>query len=406
MPSFRYKAMTSAGTVVTGVLEAPSYDVLIQALQGRGHYPISATDLAAGGWRSWLNGRLLPSRRISARELSLASHELAMLLHAGLPVDRALEILLGLGETRHLRAPLTAVLSRVRDGASLADALDADRTFPRLYVSIVRAGEMGGNLEAALRRLADYLAKVAEIREAVLSAMVYPIILLVTAGISIAVILIFVLPQFAPLFAGTGKPLPIATAVVMTAGDLLARFWWLLVLAVVAMVLAVRRVLARPGFRRRFDGLVLRLPLIGDLLLKMEMERFSRTLGTLLGNGVTLPVALGITKDTLLNRVVAAAVGETAVSLREGEGLAERLERTRLFPAIALDLIRVGEETGQLDTMLLRQAELAENSVRRTVERLLALLVPALTVFLGCVVAGLIASLMTAILSINELAAR
>jgi general secretion pathway protein F len=403
VPSFRYKAMTPSGTVQTGVLEAPSRDALVQQLQGRGQYPISATDVAKEGWRAWL-GRELFRRRPSARELSLASHELAMLLQAGLPLDRALEILLGLGETRHLREPLRAVLARVRDGDTLADALAADPTFPRIYVSMVRAGEMGGSLEATLRRLADYLAKVAEIRDAVMSAMVYPIILLVTAGVSIAVILIFVLPHFAPLFASTGKPLPPVTQFVMAAGDFLGRFWWALALSVIALVLAVRYALARPDIRRRADRLVLRLPLIGELLLKIEMERFSRTLGTLLGNGVALPTALGITKDTLANGVVAAAVGETAIGLREGEGLAERLERTRIFPPIALDLIRVGEETGRLDAMLLRQAELAENAVRHTVDRLLALLVPALTVVLGCVVAGLIASLVTAILSINDLA--
>jgi general secretion pathway protein F len=234
--------------------------------------------------------------------------------------------------------------------------------------------------------------------------MVYPIILLVTAGVSIAVILIFVLPRFAPLFASTGKPLPPVTQFVMAAGDFLGRFWWALALSIIALVLAIRYALARPDIRRRADRLVLRLPLIGDLLLKIEMERFSRTLGTLLGNGVALPTALGITKDTLSNGVVAAAVGETAIGLREGEGLAERLARTRIFPPIALDLIRVGEETGRLDAMLLRQAELSENAVRHTVDRLLALLVPALTVVLGCVVAGLIASLVTAILSINDLA--
>jgi general secretion pathway protein F len=405
VPSFRYKAMTPSGTVTTGVLEAPSRDLLIQQLQGRGQYPISATDMTEGRWRAWL-GRELFRRGIRARELSLASHELAMLLHAGLALDRALEILLGLGETARLREPLTAVLARVRNGASLADALADEASFPRIYVSMVRAGELGGSLEAALRRLADYLAKVAEIRDAVTSAMVYPIILLATAGLSISVILVFVLPQFRPLFASTGKPLPFVTQIVMTAGDFLTKYWWALALTVIVLVLGLRHLLARPEIRQRVDRLVLRLPLFGDLSLKIEMERFSRTLGMLLGNGVALPAALAITKDTLANSVVAAAVGETGVGLREGEGLAERLARTRIFPPIVLDMIRVGEETGRLDAMLLRQAELSENSVRHTVDRLLALLVPLLTVVLGFVVAGLIASLVSAILSINDLAAQ
>jgi general secretion pathway protein F len=405
MASFRYKAMTEAGEVLTGVLEAPSREVLVRELQERGHYPISASDLAERNWRAWL-GRDLVRRRVSARDLALASHELAMLLHAGLALDRAIEILLGLGETRRLRQSFAAVLSRVRDGASLADALAADPIFPRLYVSMVRAGELGGNVEATLRRLADYLAKVADIRDAVLSAMVYPIMLLITAGLSIGVILVFVLPQFAPLFASTGKPPPVATQIVMAAGDILRGYWWALALAVAAAVLGLRRALARPDIRRWRDRWALRLPLLGELLLKMEMERLSRTLGTLLGNGVALPTALGVTKDTLVNSVVAAAVGETALGLREGEALADRLARTGIFPAIALDLIRVGEETGQLDAMLLRQADLAESGVRHTIDRLLALLVPGITVCLGAIIAGLIASLVTAILSINDLALR
>ncbi len=404
MGSFRYRALTGSGAVVAGSLEAPSREAAVQHLRSLGQLPISTSDAGAAGWRKHLTLGLLPRRRASTRDLALATHELAMLLQAGLPLDRALEVLRGLGETERLRGPLDAALARLRDGAGLADALAAEPRFPRLYVAMVRAGEMGGSLEATLRRLAEYLAKAQAIRDAVTSALVYPAILLTTAGLSITLILAFVIPSFEPLFASAGKSLPSSTRVIMAMGHFLREYWWAMAVAVIAAGLALKRALRRPGFRRRVDAALLRLPLLGGLLAKIEVERFSRTLGTLIGNGVALPAALAITKDTLANSVVAEAVGATAASLREGEGLAERLRRTGVFPAVALDLLRVGEETGRLEDMLLRQADIAEQGVKHTVDRLLALLVPVLTVVLGGVVAGVIAAMLTAILSINDLA--
>lgn len=404
MASFSYKALSATGAIVNGTLEAPSEALAIQQIQEQGHYPIFATAAESAGWRGWLTQDIFPKRGPSTRDLAIATQELATLIHAGLELDRALQVLAGLNETKSLAAPLAGVLTRLRDGASFADALAADPGFPKFYVNMVRAGEMGGNLEATLRRLADYLARAQAVRDAVTSALVYPAILVGTAGLSIAVILIFVLPQFEPLFRDAGKALPLSTRMVMTLGDLVGATWWAMLLLAGVGALWFRRALGRPAFRKRWDALILRLPLFGDLLIKMEMERFSRTLGTLLGNGVTLPVALGITRDTLSNSVIAGVVGDTALSLQEGEGLAGRLARTGVFPSMALDLVRVGEETGRLDEMLLRQADLFEQAVKHKIDRLLALLVPLLTVFLGMIVAGLISSMLVAILSVNDLA--
>jgi general secretion pathway protein F len=268
----------------------------------------------------------------------------------------------------------------------------------------VRAGEHGGNLEATLRRLADYLARAAAVRETVISAMVYPALLLCTAGLSIVFILVFVLPEFAPLFAQAGKALPASTQILMEAGDFLANDWWVLLILAVAGIVLLRRAMRTPGFRRGWDRMVLKLPILGDLVLKTDIERFASMLGTLLMNGVTLPRALLITRDTLSNSVIADAVGEAAARLKEGEQLAGRLKQSGLFPALALDLIRVGEETGSLAAMLLKQAELYEREVKHSVDRLLALLVPLLTVVMGMIVAGLIGSVIVAIFSINDLA--
>ncbi|HTQ15203.1 MAG TPA: type II secretion system F family protein [Rhizomicrobium sp.] len=396
--------MTNAGAVVSGTLDAPSQAAVIQQLRGQGHFPISAVPADADEdlWSRLRN--LQFSRRVSPRLLSTVTQELAALVSAGLELDRALGILVKLSNIGALREPLSAIRARVRDGASLADAMAAERVFPKFYVSMVRAGELGGSLDVTLRRLADYLARSAEIRETVVSALVYPAILLCTTGFSIVVILVFVLPEFEPLFANAGKALPLSTRIVMDIGDAVQDFWWLPIMLGIAGWLWLRQALRKPGFRRRWDGYFLRLPVFGSLLAEIEIERFSRALGTLLSNGVSLTTALGHAREVLRNAKIAEAVGETARKLREGQGLAQYLAQSKVFPPLTLDLVQIGEETGKLDEMLLRQADLDEQSIKQRVDRLLALLVPCLTIVLGVIVAGLIASMLVAILGVNDLA--
>jgi general secretion pathway protein F len=403
MASFRYKAVTTAGALTTGVLDAESEQDAVAQIRALGHLPVTATLASAARWRT-LAINAIPRRAQSPRTIAVAMQELGALLQARLPLDRALAILAELEETKRLRAPLARVLAGVRGGMSLADAFEETGIFPKSIVTMVRAGEMGGNLEATLARLADYLARSAAIRDTVVSALVYPAILLCTAGLSIVFILVFVLPEFAPLFAQAGKALPASTQIVMDVGTFVTDYWWLLGAGSLAAFLLLRRAMKTPAFRQGWDSIVLRLPVLGDLVLKTDVERFARMLGTLLTNGVALPQALLITRETLSNSVIANAVGETAARLKEGEQLASRLRQTGIFPALSLDLIRVGEETGSLDEMLLKQAELYEREVKHAVDRLLALLVPLLTVLMGMLVAGLIASILVAILSINDLA--
>lgn len=402
MAAFRYRAMTRTGATVSGVVEAPNQDAVIEHVRGLGHYPISSPTVA-GGWREAVGGRLRAASRPSDRDLGVAAQELATLLHAGLPLDRALAIIVGLGRTG-LTKPLQGVLSRVRGGATLADSLAAEGQFPKFFISMARAGEMGGNLEAALRRLADYLGKASALRAAIVSALIYPAMLLVTAGLSIFAILVFVLPQFESMFRAAGKALPLSTRVVMGLGGFLSHDWWAVLTLGVLAVAALRRALRDPSFRYRWDARCLRLPILGPLLTQIQLERFSRTLGTLICNGVALPTALEITRATLSNTAMAAAIATATSGLREGDGLADRLRRTAIFPSVALDFVRVGEETGRLDDMLLRQADLCDESVKHTTQRLLAVMVPLLTIVIGMVVAGLIASILVAIISINELA--
>ena len=406
MPSFRYRAMTANGSIVTGVLDAASEAVAIEEIRSRGHYPIEARDggAAKSSWRELLGKDITPKVRFSPRGLVVATQELAALLQAGLELDRALEILVNLDETKPMRPVLQRVLEDVRGGTAFADALAESPAFPKYYVNIARAGEQGGDLRSALEQLGEYLGRSLAVREAVISALIYPAVLLATAGISVIVVLVFVLPSFKPLFAEAGKALPPETQLVMDVGDFMTNWSWALLIGAAILGFALRRALKDKAFKRRWDGLMLRLPLLGPLFAKIDVERFSRTLGTLLKNGVSLPAALVVTGDTLANTVIADAVRGAATGLKEGDSLSRYLRGAGKFPSLALDMMRVGEESGQLDGMLLRQAELYEREIRHTIDRLVALLVPVMTVLMGLLVAGLIGSILIAILSVNDLA--
>ncbi|MGH6876166.1 MAG: type II secretion system F family protein [Rhizomicrobium sp.] len=395
--------MTGSGAVVRGVLDAPSRDQVVRQLRTRGLFPLDASERGAGGLRGLLPKNLW-GRRVSMRALAMVTQELSTLLKAGLELDRALGILTGLSDIGALRAPFEAVRNRVRDGMSFAEALAADPVFPKFYVSMVRAGEHGGSLDITLQRLTDYLSRTQAIREQIVSALVYPALLLLTAGGSIIVILVFVIPEFEPLFADAGKSLPFSTRVVMGAGDAVRDYGWFFLLLLVGGIFALRRALQIPANRLKWDAFVLKWPVLGNLFAAIEVERLMRTFGTLLSNGVPIPTALHLSKDVLSNTVLSSAVRDAAVSLREGERLAQRLGRSKVFPAVTLDLIQIGEESGKLDEMLLRQADLDELRIKHKVDRALAMLVPVLTIGLGAVVAGLIASMLVAIISVNDLA--
>lgn len=405
MAQFQYKAMTGSGAVVRGVLDASSQDQVVRQLRMRGLYPLDASEHGSGGLRGLLSkGLSFGKRRVTTRGIAMATQELATLLKAGLELDRALGILIGLSDIGALRVPFEGVRNRVRDGMSFADALSADPAFPKFYVSMVRAGEHGGTLDVTLQRLSDYLSRTIAIREQITSALVYPSLLLLTAGASIIIILVFVLPEFEPLFADAGKSLPLPTKIVMGAGDVARDYGWLFLLLIVGGIVAFRRALQKPANRLKWDGFVLKWPVLGSLFAAIEVERLMRTFGTLLSNGVPVPTALMLSKDVVSNSVLSSAVKDAAVSLREGERLAQRLGRTKVFPAVTLDLIRIGEESGKLDEMLLRQADLDELRIKHKVDRALAMLVPVLTIGLGAIVAGLIASMLVAIISVNDLA--
>ena len=405
MPRYRYEAVDNTGEVLRDEIEAPTPESAVERLRDQGLLPLSVNEAKGGFLRGGLGQPLFSKRRaLSRKSIMLLTQQLASLLHAGMPLDRAFTILIGVTDDEQARTLLERVQEKVRGGSSLADALEAQGAFSRFYLNMIRAGEAGGALEVVLKRLTEFLERSQALRETVTSALIYPMILLTVSALSVIILLTFVVPQFQRLFADAGKALPLATQIVIAVGDGFRHYWWAGALFIVLAVAAVRRQLNQPESRARWDRWLLRLPLVGDLIGKVETARLSRTLGTLLGNGVSLLNALTIVRETLSNQVMATALGEVTEHVKTGRGLAEPLQDAESFPKLAVQMIRVGEETGQLQEMLIQIADAYDGEVQTAVKRLLTLLEPAMILGLGVIIAGIIMSILVAILSLNELA--
>lgn len=405
MPRYRYEAVDNAGEMLRDEIEASTPEAAVERLRDQGLLPLSVKEAKGGFLRGGLGQPLFSKRRaLSGKSIMLLTQQLASLLHAGMPLDRALTILIGVNDDEQARVLLERVQEKVRGGSSLADALEVQGAFSRFYLNMIRAGEAGGALEVVLKRLTEFLERSQALRETVTSALIYPIILLSVSALSVIILLTFVVPQFQRLFADAGKALPLATQIVIAVGDGFRHYWWAGAILIVLGIMALRRQLSRPESRARWDRWLLRLPLFGDLIAKVETARLSRTLGTLLGNGVSLLNALTIVRETLSNQVMATALGEVAEHVKTGRGLAEPLQDTESFPKLAVQMIRVGEETGQLQEMLIQIADTYDGEVQTAVKRLLTLLEPAMILGLGVIIAGIIMSILVAILSLNELA--
>ena len=405
MALYRYQAAAESGELVTGEMEALDQAAVVERLHAMGYVPIRADEAGSGPLR-WLQMDLkFDTRRRKSANLVLLTQQLAMLLHAGLSADRALDVAQNVMDGKADRDCVGAVLKKVRGGSSLADAMAGQRDlFPAFYVGIVRAGEAGGSLDATLAHLADFLERSQAVREQVKSAMIYPVCVLATGCVSVAILFGFVVPRFKPLFAQAGASLPLVTRIILALSEGFRDYGWAALAAFLLMAVVWRARAGQPEVRQRRDARLLRLPLLGDLVTKIEVSRFSRTLGTLLQNGVSPLAALTITQEAVGNAALRQALSTVIDRVKEGKGLSDPLAETKLVPSLAIHLTRAGEETARLDEMLLKIAEVYDQETRRSMDRLLALLVPGVTIALGIVVALVVGSIMTAILSVYNLA--
>jgi general secretion pathway protein F len=273
-----------------------------------------------------------------------------------------------------------------------------------LHVNLVRAGEAGSALDEALLRLAEHLRQHENLRSQIQTALIYPAILMLVGVAALVLLATVVLPQLQPIFADAGRQMPLPTRMILSASAFLQQFGWLMAILLTVAILLIRRRLTEPGPRMRWDRFKLRLPLVGPVILTVETARFARTAGTLLKSGVSLPVALGLARQTLGNSALSEALRGAAVDVRGGKPLTDALRKSGIFPGLTAQLVSVGEETGHLDEMLVHQAELFERQAARRIETLVAILVPGITIVIGVSVAGVLAAILLAVMQLNELA--
>jgi general secretion pathway protein F len=394
MALFRYKALSTTGEPLDGQMEAGNADEVIVRLQDQGYLPVEArrADASVEGFSLLSLGK---KRDLSADQILQYTQQLATLLGAGQPLDRALGILLELPETGNAKKVIERIRESVRGGTPLSVALEQQHgLFSRLYVNLVRAGESGGGLDDALRRLAEYLERSRELRSRVVNALIYPVILVVLVVGSLAFLLLAVVPQFESLFSSLNAELAWYTEAVLWASRSLRSGWPFIILVLVLAGWWFNKRLRDPAWRLRLDQRLLDTRFVGNLIARLDTARLARTLGTLVGNGVPLLNALNLGRNVLSNRVLANALEVAANEVKSGSGLGYALGRSKVFPRLAVQMIQVGEESGELDSLLLKVADTFDIETRNALDRLLALLVPALTLLMTLVVGIVILSVL------------
>lgn len=412
MPEFAYRAANAAGAMVDGRVEAAGRDAALRQLRAQGLTPVKLDEAAAPAARAAVAGEAVPRRGLFERdrgpghvEVHNFTHELAIMLRAGLPLDRALRVLIGMALKPSFKALLEDVFKSVKAGKGLSQALTPHQAlFGEFYVNMVRSGEAGGHLSEVLSRLAEHLERVKAMRESVISALIYPAILVLVAFVSVFLMLGFVVPQFEALFEDMGDALPLPTRIIVAAGHLVTDWGLLMLLAALLLGWLLRRWMASPAGRAWRDDRLIGLPVFGSIMRKYEITRFARSLGTLLASGVPIVMAIRIATETMSNRGLRESMREVAPAIKQGGRLADALERAGLFSALGLNMVRLGEETGRLDAMLLELARVYDGEVQAGVKRALTLVEPLLIIVLGIVIAAIIVSILLGILSVNDLA--
>jgi len=383
------------GSVVEGVIEATDEKAAVERLKNSGYIPLNVTAPREG-----IGKRL--SLRSSKGSVLTFTTELSVLLGAGLPLDRSLNILAEISESDEMKTVVQSILKSIREGSSFSDALSRHpKIFPKLYSNMIRAGEAGGVLDVVLDKLNEFLESSKALKEHVFSVMIYPTILILTGGASIVVLLTFVLPKFSVIFAELGGSLPLSTKILLGFSNGLRTFWWIVAAGIAAGWIIFRNFISTDSGRYKWDSFKLRL--MGDIIRKLETARFCRTLGTLLKSGVPLLQALHNSKDVINNRVMASAIDTVSSGAKEGKGIAAPLAATKMFPQLALSMIKVGEETGQLDTMLMKVATTYEKSLNVAIKRFVNLLEPVMILGMGLIMGFIVIAMLLAIFSIVDL---
>ena len=401
MAQFSYRAIGRDGKSLDGVIEAEGPELASRQLRAQG---LTLLQLEAGGGSS--HGRAaVPAGAPGRREILAMTNELAVLLRAGLPLDRALKVLIDMADQPQLSQLLQDLLAAVKGGKPLSQALQGyEQVFGGFYINMVRSGEASGHLSEVLDRLVEYLENARANRDSVISALIYPAILAVVALLSVILMLAFVVPQFETLFEDMGDALPLLTSLVIGAADFIKRYGWLLLLVALGGGFYLRKRIHSDEGRASLHQRMLKLPLAGGIIFEFEVSKFARTVGTLLGNGVSLLKAISIAIDTVDNQVIKRSLQVLPPAVKAGKRMSVALEETGMFTPMVVQMVRVGEESGSLDRMMLELADVFDDHVQSGVKRGLALLEPVLILTMGFIIAVIIIAILMGILSVNDLA--
>lgn len=392
MPIFSYRASTREGEILEGFIDAADERSVAEILKAKNIIPLKIS------LQEKKKGVSLKSSKV---DLLTFTTELSSLLSAGLPLDRSLNILSEISESKEMRDVILSVLKSIREGNSFSEALQKHpKIFPKIYVSMIRAGEAGGVLDVVLDKLNEFLESTKELKEHVISSMIYPSILTITGIISVAVLLTYVLPKFTAIFDELGVALPLPTQILMIVSNFLKSYWWIILSSILLGFIVFKGYIKSEEGRYKWDSL--KLKLLGDIIRRLETARFCRTLGTLLRSGVPLLQALSNSKEVIGNQVIAGTINVIAKGVKEGKGIALPLSEAKVFPHLALSMIKVGEETGKLDVMLLKVAAIYEKSLKVSIKRFTGLLEPFMILTMGLLIGFIVVSMLLAIFSITE----
>jgi general secretion pathway protein F len=395
VPTFSYRSTTREGTISEGLIEAADEKSALLQLKNSGVIPLKV-ERKKSVYRDKI------SLRSAKGELQTFTTELFSLLNAGLPLDRSLNILAELAEDKKMRDIIYSVLNSIRGGSTLSEALEKHpKVFSPLYVNMIRAGESSGALEVVLEKLNEFLDSAQELKDHIFSALIYPTILVITGIISIFILVTYVIPKFSAIFSDMGDNLPFATKILLEFSNVMQSIWWIIILMIFFGVIAFRNYIKTEKGRYNWDAF--KLKVMGDVILKLETARFCRTLGALLRSGVPLLKAVKNSKDIVGNQVISSGLDKISRGIKEGQGIAKPLSEANIFPQLALSMIKVGEETGQLDTMLLKVANTYEKSLKVSIKRFVSLLEPALILGMGLLTGFIVISMLMAIFSMTDI---
>ncbi|MBN1879897.1 type II secretion system F family protein [bacterium] len=405
MPHFKYKATERSGKVSTGVIEAPNQTAVLQKLKDQQLIPISVETSRATSGRAGidLDVRHLLSR-VRLRDVMDFTSKLSTLMDAGVTLDRSLAISIDLTENPKMQGIVRDLRRKIQGGASFGDALSQHpKVFSRLYINMVRSGEAGGVMETILQRLTGFLEESEELRQEIISQSIYPILLVIVSSVVVIMMVTFVLPKFTTIFDSMGAEIPLPTKILVETTNFLKSSWYFFVGAIIIAIAFFRKYIDSSDGRLKWDRLKLRFPMIGKLLLKIEIARFARTLGTLVRSGVPILQALSIVKETVSNQVIANSLLSVYGKLKEGGGLSNPLNETGCFPALAVHMIAVGEETGSFESMLLKVADTYESDVRVTIKRVMSAVEPVMIIIMGSIIGFIVFSMLLAVFSIADM---